>query len=91
LNLADVIVITDVYPAREKPIKGVTGEMIVKEVKKLGCKEVYYVQNKAKIPSFLEKITEPNDIVITMGAGDIWRFGEEFLALLKKEPGFPKG
>jgi UDP-N-acetylmuramate--alanine ligase len=91
LNLADVIVITDVYPAREKPIKGVTGEMIVKEVKKLGRKEVYYVQNKTKISSFLKKITEPNDIVITMGAGDIWKSGEEFLALLKKEPGFSKG
>ncbi|MFA6540975.1 MAG: UDP-N-acetylmuramate--L-alanine ligase [Bacteroidota bacterium] len=77
--LADVLVVTDVYPAREEPIQGVTGELIVNAAKQFGHKEVHYVQDKKEIPAFLKKITKKGDIVITMGAGDIWKFGEQFL------------
>ncbi len=77
---ADVLVVTDVYPAREEPIQGVTGELIVNAAKQFGHKEVYYVQDKKEIPTFLKKITKKGDIVITMGAGDIWKFGEQFLS-----------
>jgi UDP-N-acetylmuramate--alanine ligase len=41
------------------------------------------VQNKKELPAYLKSITKQGDIVITMGAGDIWKFGEEYLALLK--------
>ncbi|MCX6138102.1 MAG: UDP-N-acetylmuramate--L-alanine ligase [Ignavibacteriales bacterium] len=81
--LADVLVVTDVYPAREEPIQGVTGELITNAAKQYGHKEVHYVQNKKELPAFLKSITKPGDIVITMGAGDIWKFGEEYLSLLK--------
>ena len=80
---ADVLVVTDVYPAREEPIQGVTGELIVNAAKQFGHKEAYYVQDKKEVPSFLKKITKSGDIVITMGAGDIWKFGEQFLKELK--------
>lgn len=79
LSLADVVAIVDVYPAREKPISGVTGEIIANEMKKLGHKEVYYIKDKENIPDFLKRKTEPGDIVITMGAGDIWKYGEKFI------------
>jgi UDP-N-acetylmuramate--alanine ligase len=81
--LADVLVVTDVYPAREEPIQGVTGELITNAAKQYGHKEVHYVQNKKELPAYLKSITKQGDIVITMGAGDIWKFGEEYLALLK--------
>ncbi|TLY32921.1 MAG: UDP-N-acetylmuramate--L-alanine ligase [Ignavibacteria bacterium] len=81
--LADVLVVTDVYPAREEPIQGVTGELIVNAAKQYGHKDVHYVADKRKVPEALAKITQANDIVITMGAGDIWRYGEEFLKQLK--------
>ncbi len=77
--LSDVLIVTDVYPAREEPIQGVTGELIVNAAKQFGHKEVHYVPDKKGVPSFLQKIVKKGDIVITMGAGDIWKYGEEYL------------
>jgi len=81
--LADVLVLTDVYPAREEPIQGVTGELIANAAKQFGHKDVHYIQDKKQLPEYLKKNTRSGDIVITMGAGDIWKFGEEFLEQLK--------
>lgn len=81
--LADVLVVTDIYPAREEPIQGVTGELIVQAAKQYGHKNVHYVQKKEDVPAYLKKITKSGDIVITMGAGDIWKFGEQFLKELQ--------
>ena len=77
--LSDVLVVTDIYPAREEPIQGITGELIVNAAKQYGHKDVHYVSDKKEIPSFLRTIVKDGDIVITMGAGDIWKYGEEFL------------
>ncbi len=81
--LADVLVVTDVYPAREEPIQGVTGELITNAAKQFGHKDVHYVQDKKQLPAYLKKNTRAGDIVITMGAGDVWKYGEEFLKQLK--------
>ena len=80
---ANVLVVTDVYPAREEPIQGVSGELIANAAKALGHKSVHYVPDKKDIPDFLMKLKKPGDIIITMGAGDIWRFGEEFIKRLE--------
>ena len=80
---ADVLIVTDVYPAREEPIQGVSGELIVNAAKEVGHKRAEYIADKTKIPAFLMSIKQPGDIIITMGAGDIWRFGEAFIAKLK--------
>jgi UDP-N-acetylmuramate--alanine ligase len=80
---ADVLIVTDVYPAREEPIQGVSGELIVNAAKEVGHKRADYIADKTKIPAFLMSIKQPGDIIITMGAGDIWRFGEAFIAKLK--------
>jgi len=82
--LSDVLVVTDIYPAREEPIQGVTGELIVTAAKRFGHKDVHYVPDKAQVPSTLKTIARKGDIVITMGAGDIWKYGEEFLKPKKK-------
>ena len=80
-----MLVVTDVYPAREEPIQGITGELIANAAKEFGHKQVEYVQEKKDVPRHLMKITRSGDMVITMGAGDIWKFGEEFIALRKGE------
>lgn len=77
--LSDVLVVTDVYPAREEPIQGVTGELIANAAKQFGHKDVHYVPDKKNVSSFLLKTAKKGDIVITMGAGDIWKYGEEYL------------
>ncbi len=81
--LSDVLIVTDVYAAREEPIQGVTGELIVNAAKQFGHKDAHYVQDKKQVPDFLKSLVKKGDIVITMGAGDIWKYGEEFLRLMK--------
>ena len=76
---ADVLLVTDVYPAREEPIPGVSGELIAKAAREKGHRNVHYVADKKDIPGQLEKLVRPDDIVITLGAGDIYKYGEEFL------------
>ncbi len=81
----DVFVCTDVYPARELPIEGITGELIAETTKKFGHRNVYYVKDKKNIPSLLNDIKKDGDIIITMGAGDIWKYGEEFISMLSNK------
>ena len=82
---SDVFVCTDIYPARELPIEGVTGELIADITKKFGHKNVHYVADKKSVPSFLNEIKKDGDIIVTMGAGDIWKYGEEFVSMLNKK------
>lgn len=82
---AEVLVITDVYPSREKPIEGVDGKLIADTAKTYGHRDVHYVQDKTKLPSKLKEIVKEGDIVITMGAGDIYTYGEEFVKQMQKD------
>lgn len=82
---SDLFICTDVYPAREKPIEGITGELIANAAKSFGHKNVIYVQNKEDIPNVLLENVIKDDIVITMGAGDIWKYGEKFIQLYKSK------
>lgn len=75
---SDTLIITDVYPAREEPIEGVTGELIANAAREYGHRNVHYVANKADIPAFLAEQSEKGDMVITLGAGDIHTFGKSF-------------
>ena len=84
---SDVFVCTDVYPAREKPIEGISGEIIANATKKLGHKNVHYIKDKNEIPEKLMQIKKKDDIIITMGAGDIWKYGEKFVELVRKDNG----
>lgn len=76
---ADIVFVTDVYPARELPIPGVTGELIVEEACKRGYENIYYVEKKEDIPEKISKIIESDDIIITIGAGDIWKIADKIL------------
>jgi UDP-N-acetylmuramate--alanine ligase len=81
---SDVFICTDIYPAREKPIEGITGELVANAAKKFGHKNVIYEADKNNVPELLNSIVKKDDIVITMGAGDIWKFGEKFIDVYKK-------
>ena len=82
---SDVFICTDIYPAREKPIEGISGEMIANITKKLGHKNVHYIADKNEIPYKLMQLKKKDDIIITMGAGDIWKYGEKFVQLIGEE------
>jgi UDP-N-acetylmuramate--alanine ligase len=82
---AEVLVVTDVYPSREKPIEGVTGKLISDTAKEYGHRDVHYVKDKTELPGKLKDIVKDGDIVITMGAGDIYRYGEQFVEMIEKD------
>ena len=81
---ADCVIINDIYSANESPIFGISGETIFKEVKKSNHRKVKYLPYKEDILSYLSEIVRPGDIIITMGAGDIWTVGQELAKQLKK-------
>jgi UDP-N-acetylmuramate--alanine ligase len=81
----DVFICTDVYPAREEQIEGVSGKLISDITEKFGHKNVHYIADKNKVPDFLMSIIKDDDIVVTMGAGDIWKFGNKFVEMLEKK------
>lgn len=80
---ADVVIITDIYPAREQPIQGVTGELVARSAADFGHRDVIYVENKDDVPDRVAEVVRSGDIVLTMGAGDIWKAGEKILQRLK--------
>ena len=82
---SDVFLCTDIYPAREEPIEGVTGKLVADAARNFGHKNVHYVENKNDVPKVLNEIKKEGDIIITMGAGDIWKFGEKFVEQLNKK------
>ncbi len=83
--ISDVLFVTDVYPAREEPIAGVTGELITNMAKSMGHENVYWVEDKKRLVAAMKALVEPGDLVITMGAGDIWRICDKYAAMLEKE------
>ena len=85
LSLSDLLIVTDVYPARETAIPGINGKLIVDSAIKQGNANVIYIENKEDVPNKLLEITRSGDIVITMGAGDIYKVSEKFLSMLEKD------
>ncbi|MFA6233066.1 MAG: UDP-N-acetylmuramate--L-alanine ligase [Bacteroidota bacterium] len=80
---ADLLIVTDIYPARERPIQGVTGELIADAARSFGHKNVMYVPDKNDVPALLREVVRPGDLVITMGAGDIYKYGAQFIEQLE--------
>lgn len=81
---AEVLVVTDIYPSREKPIEGVTGALIADTARNYGHRDVHYVVDKKELPAKLKEIVRKGDIVITMGAGDVYKYGEMFADILEE-------
>lgn len=80
---ADVIVLTDIYSAGEQPIPGITGAVLAQEVEKQGGRGVVYIKGREDIPEYLYSIAQAGDLIITMGAGNIWQAGEELVEKLR--------
>jgi UDP-N-acetylmuramate--alanine ligase len=81
LLAADVAVVTDVYGAREDPLPGVSGKLIVDGILRLEkSKQVVYLPRLGSVVDYLDRTTCPGDLVLTLGAGDVHRVGERFLA-----------
>jgi len=82
---ADLLVLTDVYAAGEQPIEGATAERLTAELQRHGQKTVSYVAERELIPEYLAGVVREGDIVITLGAGNIWQQGEALVKLLEAQ------
>ena len=80
---ADSLILTDIYAAGESPIEGINGESVLKKVMALTDQNVSYIPKREDIASFIADMVEDGDLVLTMGAGDIYKTGEELVDILK--------
>jgi len=80
---ADLLVVTEIYPAGEDPIEGISGELITQVIKDFGHKRVVFIKELMDIPDYLKEVVQPGDTLLTLGAGDVWRVGEAFLKIAK--------
>ncbi|MFN2399498.1 MAG: UDP-N-acetylmuramate--L-alanine ligase [Gemmatimonadaceae bacterium] len=84
LSKADAVYLTEIYPAREQPIEGVTAELIEPAARAAG-NEVRWRGERDALADELARGLSPGDVVLTMGAGDITRTGPELLDRLRAE------
>lgn len=83
-DLADQVIITEIYPAGEAPIVGVSGRQLADVVASRKGPQVLYVERKEEIPDRVVDLARPGDLVITMGAGDIWKASEQIVGRLQE-------
>jgi UDP-N-acetylmuramate--alanine ligase len=86
LAAADRIFLTEIYPAREQPIAGVTSALIKDSVERAGGAIAWFGE-RAALADALARASEPGDVVLTLGAGDITKTGPELLARLQATRG----
>lgn len=79
---SDLLVLTGIYSAGEKPIPGVDAKELAKEIEALEHKAVKYFPTLEGISEYLSNIVEPGDLVITLGAGDVYKVGEKLVDVL---------
>ena len=84
-NLADVLVLTDIYAASERPIPGVTSEGLANAVREAGHKNVFYFHSMQEGIEFLLGEARAGDAILTIGAGNVSRASKELLVLLGTE------
>ena len=92
LTLADEAIVTDIFPAREEPEPGVTGKLIVDAyLAERPGGPVSYLPRLHDVVRYLAPRVRPGDLVLTMGAGDVFRAGEQLLAALAGQGEDPSG
>ncbi len=83
-NDSDIVIVDDIYAAGEQPIDGVNSMMIVEAIKRNGQKNVVYLGSREKIVDYLENFVKPGDLVMTIGAGNIWAAGVNLVDRLRR-------
>ena len=79
---ADVLVVTDIYPAGEAPIAGVTAQALAAGIREHGHRDATYAESREAAVERVAKAARPGDMVITLGAGDVWKVGAALLERL---------
>jgi len=81
---ADFLFMTDIYPASENPIPGVTSQALLEQIRAHGQKNVYYVPDLNNIAHQIVPFLQDDDVVLSLGSGSIWQSGEQVLAAIRE-------
>ncbi|MDR0990706.1 MAG: UDP-N-acetylmuramate--L-alanine ligase [Propionibacteriaceae bacterium] len=81
LAAVDALVVTDIYPAREAPLPGVTGQLVAQAADRHGLSAIYQPQ-LSEVAATLRQLVQPGDLVLTLGAGSITTVGPALLMAL---------
>jgi len=84
---ADLVFVTGIYAAGEDPIPGISGERLAGLLGGRGGPEVRFVPDKGQLPAALAAAVRPGDLVLTLGAGDVWKAGDGLLKIMREADG----
>ena len=79
---ADVLLVADIYAASEDPIEGITSEVLVEKIDRFGHHQVEYIGALSEAVERLKSIAQPGDLILTLGAGNVYQAGDELLKVL---------
>jgi UDP-N-acetylmuramate--alanine ligase len=78
-NDADYLFVMDIFSAGESPLGGLHAKDIVEGARECGHKNAKYIKNKNELNKQLDRLIKPGDVLMTLGAGDVWNLGRDFL------------
>jgi UDP-N-acetylmuramate--alanine ligase len=78
-HLADVLLLTDIYPASEEPIPGISSEALARAIAERGHKHAEYAGDLEAATERLVAEAREGDVVLTLGAGSVWHAGDDLL------------
>ncbi|MEJ2696758.1 MAG: UDP-N-acetylmuramate--L-alanine ligase [Candidatus Sulfobium sp.] len=79
---ADTVIVLDIYPAGESPMEGITSPVLCEKIRKAGKENVFYAGDRDQAVARVVSATGTGDMVVTLGAGDVWKVGEKVLEML---------
>jgi UDP-N-acetylmuramate--alanine ligase len=82
---ADFLILLDVYSAGERPIEGINSATLLEQIKKNGRNNALFVKNKDEAINHIISNMRKGDLLLTLGAGDVWKVGDEILRRLRCE------
>ncbi len=77
------LIVTEIYKAREEPMPGVSGLNIIQAARELGHTDAHFVENKFNVPEIIQSNLQRGDIILILGAGDIWKIADEIAGRIK--------
>ena len=81
---ADLVLVLDIYAASEPPIEGITGEALAQRIRDFGHRAVEYTGTVEATAETVVRIAHDRDLVLTLGAGNVWQVGERVLEKLRE-------
>lgn len=84
-NQADEVIVMDIYAAGEPPIEGISGRAVCEGIRRHGHKDAEYIPDRNSLIEHLVERLRTGDVLLTLGAGDVWKVGEAVLERLKED------